>query len=59
LLFWEAVLVAGIVVDQTARRSRGTFATSGELVRFTTSAPLVRILLVGAWLFAGYHLFAR
>jgi len=59
LLFWGAVLIAGFAIDQAARRSRGTFATSGDLVRFTSSALLVRVLLIAAWLFAGYHLFAR
>jgi hypothetical protein len=59
LLFWGAVLIAGLVVDQAARRSGGAFATSGDLVRFTTSALPIRIVLIAAWLFAGYHLFAR
>jgi hypothetical protein len=58
-IFWIAVLLAGIVVDQAARRSRGTFATSGDLVRFTTNTLPVRVLLIAAWLLAGYHLFAR
>jgi|HubBroStandDraft_5_1064220.scaffolds.fasta_scaffold150392_2 hypothetical protein len=59
VIFWVAVLLAGIVADQAARRSRGTFATSGDLVRFTTNTLPVRVLLIGSWLFAGYHLFAR
>ena len=59
LLFWGAVLVVGLVVDQAARQSSGTFASSGDLVRFTTSALPVRVVLITAWLFAGYHLFAR
>jgi hypothetical protein len=59
LFFWGAVLVVGLVVDQAARQSSGTFASSGDLVRFTTSALPLRVVLVVAWLFAGYHLFAR
>jgi hypothetical protein len=28
-------------------------------MRFTSNALVARILLIGAWTFAGYHLFAR
>ncbi len=59
LLFWGAVCIAGIVIDQAARRSRGRFATSGDFVRFTSTALPARMLLVAAWTFVGYHLFAR
>ena len=59
LLFWGTACIAGIVIDQTARRSRGRFATSGDFVRFTSTALPVRILLIAAWTFAGFHLFAR
>lgn len=59
LLFWVAACMAGIVIDQAARRSRGKFATSGDVVRFTSTALPARILLIAAWTFAGFHLFAR
>jgi hypothetical protein len=59
LLFWGATCMAGIVIDQAARRSRGRFATSGDFVRFTSTALPARILLIAAWTFAGFHLFAR
>jgi hypothetical protein len=59
LLFWGAVCLAAIVSDQVARRSRGSFATAGDLVRFTTSAPWANVLLIAAWTLGGYHLFAR
>jgi hypothetical protein len=59
LLFWGAACIAGIVIDQAARRSRGRFATSGDFVRFTSTALPARILLIAAWTFAGFHLFAR
>jgi hypothetical protein len=59
LLFWGAVCIAAIVIDQVARRSRGSFATSGDVVRFATSAPWANILVIAAWTLAGYHLFAR
>lgn len=59
LLFWAAVCIAGIVVDQKARRSQGVFATAGDVVRFLSTSLPVRFLLIAAWVFAGYHLFAR
>jgi hypothetical protein len=59
LLFWAGTCVAGVAIDQAARRSHGRFATSGDLVRFTSTALVARILLIAAWTFAGYHLFAR
>jgi hypothetical protein len=59
LLFWGGAFLAGVVIDQAARRSRGRFATSGDFVRFVSTALPARILLIAAWTFAGYHLFAR
>lgn len=59
LIFWGATCIAGIVIDQTSRRSQGTFATSGDLVRFISNAVGARIVLAATWTFAGYHLFAR
>jgi hypothetical protein len=51
--------VAGFVIDQVARRSGGRFATSGDFVRFVSTSLPAKILLIAAWTFAGYHLFAR
>ena len=59
LLFWGAACIVGILIDHAARRSRGRFATSGDFVRFTSTALETRVLLIAAWTFAGYHLFAR
>ena len=59
LLFWGAACAAAIMIDQAARRSRGTFATSGDFGRFTSSAAWANILLIAGWTFAGFHLFAR
>ena len=59
LLFWGAAVVAGVVIDQVARRSGGRFATSGDFVRFVSTSLPAKILLIAAWTFAGYHLFAR
>ncbi len=57
--FWLAVLVAGVVIDLVARRSKGRFATAEELVRFVSTSRVANVVLVVAWTFAGYHLFAR
>ncbi len=59
LFFWGAACVAAIVIDQAARRSQGRFATSGDFVRFASSAPWANVVLILGWVFAGYHLFAR
>jgi hypothetical protein len=57
--FWLAVLVAGVVIDLVARRTDGRLATAEELVRFVSTSRVTNVLLVVAWTFAGYHLFAR
>jgi hypothetical protein len=57
--FWIAVPVAAIVIDIVARRSAGSLANGGEFVRFISSAPWADVVLIVAWLGAGYHLFAR
>ena len=59
IAFWIAVPVAALLVDMAARRSRGTLATAEEFVRFVSTAWGANLLLIVAWLFAGYHLFAR
>ncbi len=57
--FWIAVPVAAIVIDLVARRTNGVIATAEEFVRFISTSRVARLLLVAAWAFAGYHLFAR
>jgi hypothetical protein len=57
--FWIAVVVAALAVDVVARRSRGRLATAEEFVRFISTATLANVVLIVAWAFAGYHLFAR
>jgi hypothetical protein len=42
-----------------ARRSGGTVATAEEFVRFISTSTVANLLLIAAWAFAGYHLFAR
>lgn len=57
--FWVAVPVVAVAIDVFSRRSAGRFATAEELVRFTSTARWANVLLIAAWLVAGYHLFAR
>jgi hypothetical protein len=57
--FWVAVPVAALVVDLVARHSAGRLATAEEFVRFVSTSRTANVVLVVAWLFAGYHLFAR
>lgn len=59
LAFWAALLAAGVLVEMTARRSGGRLATAGELVRLLTRSTAVAVVLVGAWAYAGWHLFAH
>jgi len=57
--FWIAVVAACLVVELVARRSEGRLARAGELVRLVSGPPLVNALLVVAWTYAGWHLFAH
>ena len=59
VIFWLAVLAAGFFTDLIARRSDGRVATAEEVVRFVSTARVANVALVAAWIFAGYHLFAR
>ncbi len=57
--FWVCVVAAGGVVELLARRSGGRLATAAELVRLLTAPVAVRLVVVAAWAYAGYHLFAH
>jgi hypothetical protein len=57
--FWVAVPLAALAIDLVARHSGGRFANAEETLRFISTATLAKIILVAAWAFAGYHLFAR
>lgn len=59
VVFWVAVVAAALCIELVARRSNGRIAGVGEVVRYLSGPPVARILLVAAWVFAGYHLFAR
>ena len=57
--FWLIVPIAAVVIDLMARHSDGRIANAEEILRFISTATPARVLLVAAWGFAGYHLFAR
>jgi hypothetical protein len=59
IVFWVAVAFAVLLVDLTARHSDGRVATAEELIRFVSTARAAHVALIAAWVFAGYHLFAR
>lgn len=56
--FWLSLVVAGVAVDFIARHSGGRLANAEELIRFITSSVTGNVVLVAAWTFAGWHLFA-
>ena len=57
--FWVFVPLAAVVIDWAARRSDGRRAGAEEFVRFISTARAAQYALIAAWVFAGYHLFAR
>jgi hypothetical protein len=59
IVFWVAIPVVAVLIDAAARRSDGRTATAEELVRFISSSGMVNLTLIAAWVFAGFHLFAR
>ncbi len=59
LAFWVALPILVIVVDQSARRSHGRVANGEELIRFISKPTVANVVLIGLWVLAGYHLFAR
>jgi hypothetical protein len=59
VVFWIGVFVAVVAVDLVARRSAGRMATAEEFARFISTSRVANVVLIVAWAFAGYHLFAR
>jgi hypothetical protein len=57
--FWLLVVGAAVFIDFTARRSEGRFANGGELIRLISRPAAARVVMVAAWAFAGWHLFAH
>ena len=56
--FWVGPIVACGLVELAARRSRGRLADAEEFVRLISGPPVDNVLLIFAWTYAGWHLFA-
>jgi hypothetical protein len=59
LVVWAALGLALVVVQLTASMSRGTLPGVGALVGRVRRNPVGRVLLVLAWMWLGWHAFAR
>jgi FtsH-binding integral membrane protein len=57
--FWVGLVICGVIIDFTARRSAGRSPSFVQLLRFVSRPVVARIVLVAAWTFAGWHLFAH
>ncbi len=57
--FWVAVPIVALLIDLTARHSDGRRADAEEFIRFVSTSVVANVALIAAWVFAGYHLFAR
>jgi hypothetical protein len=56
--FWVGWVAACVLADVSARLSRGSLATAEDFLRLISRPRPVRIVLIAAWAFAGWHLFA-
>jgi hypothetical protein len=59
LVVWALIAAACVGCQMAALASRGRFPGFGTLVRWATSRPVGRSLLVLAWMWLGWHAFAR
>jgi hypothetical protein len=57
--FWVGVVVVCGLVDLAARRSGGRLANAEEFVRLLSGPRPAKALLIVAWVYAGWHLFAH
>jgi hypothetical protein len=57
--FWLGLVAAVVLVDLVARHSGGRLANTEEFLRFITGPTAANVLLVVAWTYAGYHIFAH
>jgi hypothetical protein len=56
--FRVGLVAVCVLVDQAARRSRGGVADAGDLIRLISRPRAANVVLVVAWAYAGWHLFA-
>jgi hypothetical protein len=59
VVFWVAVVLAGVIFDLIARRSDGRLANAEEVLRLISRSWPARVVLAVAWAYAGWHLFAH
>ncbi len=57
--FFGAVVACGVALHLLGRRSGGRRADFEELLRFISRPLWARVLLIIAWTYAGWHLFAH
>jgi len=56
---WGALGAALVGCAVLARRAKGRVPDVGALVRLLTAGPVRRAAVVLAWMWLGWHLFAR
>jgi hypothetical protein len=59
LLVWALLGAVAVLGQLTAVLSAGRIPGLGSLVRRATAVPVGRILFVLAWMWLGWHAFAR
>jgi hypothetical protein len=57
--FWVLVVVAFVLLDVAAKRSRGRVPNAEELARLISGRATARVFIGVAWIFGGWHLFAH
>lgn len=57
--FWAAWAAAWLIVEAASHATSGRLASTEDLVRFLTRSKAVDVVLVAAWTYAGWHLFAH
>jgi hypothetical protein len=59
LVIWSALLMTALVLETLGRRAVGTLPPLECVLRRLRSAPLGRAGIALAWMWLGWHLFAR
>ena len=59
LAVWAALGIVVVLLQAGAIASRGRFPGLGSAVKVLTARPVGRVLMVLAWMFLGWHAFAR
>lgn len=57
--FWIGVVVVAGAIEVVARRSSGRLCTFEELLRWISEPLLAEAVVIAAWVYAGWHLFAH